>query len=101
MRTVPVLYYSSRLANVVMGYLRSLLDRQFITVVVLEEDESNKPRNRFGELLNFEIYVRDDMSKHEGIPVFAKSDLLPKFTIGVRDFDNPGPGQPFFCHLSA
>lgn len=96
-----MLYYSSRLANVVMGYLRSLLDRQFIKVVTLDEDESNKPRNRFGELLNFEIYVRDDMSRHENIPVYAKSDLLPKFTIGVRDFDNPCPGQPFFSHLSA
>jgi len=100
-RTVPVLYYSSRLATVVMGYLRSLLDRHFVKVTVLDEDESNKPRNRFGELQNFEIYVREDMSKHEGIPVYAKSDLLPTFTIGIRDLENPGPGQPFFCHLSA
>ena len=96
-----MLYYSSRLANVVMGYLRTLLDRQFIKVVVLEEDESNKPRNRFGELMNFEIYVREDMSKLESAPIFAKSDLLPKFTLGVRDFENPGPGQPFYCFLSA
>jgi hypothetical protein len=82
-----------------MGYLRDLLDRNIITAVVLDGDESNKPRNRFGELLNFEIYVRDDMSKVK--PEFAKSDLLPKFTIGVRDFEDPGLGQPFFCHLSA
>jgi len=77
------------------------LDRQLIKVVVLEEDETNKPRNRFGELLNFEIYVREDMANLDAAPVFAKSDLLPKFTLGVRDFDNPGPGQPFFGHLSA
>jgi hypothetical protein len=101
-RNVPVLYYSSRLANVVMGYLRTLMDRQLIKNVVLDEDESNRPRNRFGELQNFEMFVREDMSHlNEDAPTYAKSDLLPKFTLGIRDFDNPGPAQPFFCHLSA
>ena len=84
-----------------MGYLRTLLDQKLIKAVVLEEDESNKPRNHFGELMNFEINVREDMSKLELPPVFAKSDLLPKFTLGVRDLKSHRPGQPFYCFLSA
>ena len=68
-RSVPVVYYSSRLANMGMGYINYLRgrrggDKQWIVPVSLDEgDENNKQKLRDGTVFTGVKYIRADVSE--------------------------------------
>ena len=68
-RSVPVVYYSSRLANMGMGYINYLRgrrggDKQWVVSVSLDEDDKhNKQKLRDGTVFTGVTYVRADVSE--------------------------------------
>jgi hypothetical protein len=70
-RTVPVVYYSQRLANLVMGYINLIRytrgdDTLLTAVKMMDNDPSMEdvkiPKKRDGNELEIEKYIRTDVS---------------------------------------
>jgi len=103
-RAVPVVFYSARLAKVVMGYinyLRGMKGNDDAVVDMIELDdvpESEKehlPKARDGKVLSRHMYVRKDLNKADVEP-FLKTGMLKAF----NPSGSGGRTVPFFTHIS-
>jgi len=110
-RGIPVIYYSTRLANMCMGYVNylrgkkeSYLPSDRDTPLVnyeLKDDEEEKylPKGNDGVPLDRFMMIRRDLAESE-LPPEIKSEILPDFSPfnpNVQGFQS----APFRPHLSA
>eukprot|EP00593_Proboscia_inermis_P009976 CAMPEP_0171325968 /NCGR_PEP_ID=MMETSP0816-20121228/117145_1 /TAXON_ID=420281 /ORGANISM="Proboscia inermis, Strain CCAP1064/1" /LENGTH=225 /DNA_ID=CAMNT_0011825289 /DNA_START=1396 /DNA_END=2073 /DNA_ORIENTATION=+ len=83
-RSVPVVYYSSRLANVGMGYINYLRGvhaksgslSQLVKKMTIEDEGLVKRKGRDGEEIPHVKYMRNDVSETSSIEPFLRTELL-------------------------
>jgi len=111
-RTVPVVYYSARLASRLMGYINWLRGRRenaepLIAAVPLDDKEGLPiRRNRDGNVIENVKYIRNEIFNHgpKGLPYGIQTELLNRvFTpYGVTlDYDESYVRPAFYPHISA
>lgn len=106
-RAVPVVFYSSKLAGMVMGYINYLrgkkgTDERAVDMEELpdveESEERFLPRDREGAPLARHMFIRKDLN------ALAKDAMQSYLRTGMlRGFNPSGPGgrcPPFFTHIS-
>jgi len=106
-RAVPVVFYSAKLAKMVMGYINYLRgkkgdDSPSVEMKELadvdESEEKFLARDRDGAPLDRHMYVRKDLNE------LPKDEVLPFLRTGMLRAFNPGgsngQGAPFFTHIS-
>jgi len=119
-RIVPVVHYSSRLANMAMSYINYLRGTkgsfgQKISMTGLAEPDPTELKyhqNRDGSLRARFQYIRGDFEQRQDIPSHLKTSLLPRFAaLNFVDINGDDESQvegnnasyqmPFFSHIAA
>jgi len=113
-RSVPVVYYSKRLAEMAMGYINYLRGRkgELPDTVggvignqledVSEEEQKYLPRGRDGAPIGRFKFVRQDADPNESLPSEIRTELLPSFSPFERRLEDSNKWRsPFRPHLSA
>eukprot|EP00559_Dactyliosolen_fragilissimus_P005779 CAMPEP_0184858258 /NCGR_PEP_ID=MMETSP0580-20130426/3389_1 /TAXON_ID=1118495 /ORGANISM="Dactyliosolen fragilissimus" /LENGTH=1354 /DNA_ID=CAMNT_0027354333 /DNA_START=16 /DNA_END=4080 /DNA_ORIENTATION=+ len=113
-RKVPVIYYSSRLSEMVMGYVNYLRGKrgtaeEGIAKLDLEEvEESEKkylPKRRDGTFAERVKYIRKELENFSDLPSHVRTELLPSFSpFEIKEVNGKKTvhlRHPFRPHLSA
>lgn len=103
-RAVPVLFYSTRLARVVVGYVGNLIgtkgnmgENHIVTVNLDDVDGEELPLQRDGTPVDRFKYVHNNLEQDDGVPSWIKNAMFRKFN---PSFHEKGPGLPFHTHIS-
>lgn len=100
-RSVPVVYYSSRLAAMGMGYINYLRGRrgsssELVKAVTIDDEGLRRRTQRDGTEIPHQKYMRTDLVESSNMKSFLKTELL----LQSKAFREQS-GEASYTHLSA